>query len=125
MKSKSDYVLWHNSCEFIEDNMKYYSFTDFLDKARIIKVIFNQQNTTTKRMYMWYVFSSNITYNQKLGVWDYLNSYASYEDLILLKSNRDRDKKRIQKTYIVEQRKDIEQRKIYMNYRICQKNSRI
>lgn len=95
MKSKSDYVLWHNSCEFIEDNMKYYSFTDFLDKARIIKVIFNQQDTTTKRMYMWYVFSSNITYNQKLGVWDYLNSYASYEDLILLKSNRDRDKKRI------------------------------
>ena len=125
MKSKSDYVLWHNSCEFIEDNMKYYSFTDFLDKARIIKAIFSQQDATTRRMYMWYVFSSNITYNQKLGVWDYLNSYASQEDLILLKSNRDRDKKRIQKTYIVEQRKDIEQRKIYMNYRICQKNSRI
>ena len=95
MKNKSDYVLWHNSCEFIEDNMKYYSFTDFLDKARIIKAIYSQQNTTTKRMYMWYVFSSNITYNQKLGVWDYLNAYSSYNDLIALKSNRDRDKKRI------------------------------
>lgn len=89
MKKKTEYNIWHNSCEFIEKNLKYYSFTDFLTYHKQIKKTFKEQDLITKRLYQWYVFSSNVSYIQKCGIWDYLNDYLEYNYLVELKSNKD------------------------------------
>ena len=83
---KKEYEQWFRSCDFIETNMTFYSFKDFLDNRKLIKRLFDSKDIRTKKLYKWYVYASFMTYKRKCLVWDYLNDNMTEHELI--KSNK-------------------------------------
>ena len=73
-------------CDFIEVEMSFFSYNDFINKCRDIKDSYKTLNTPQKRVYKWYVYSRiTINNNLKNKIWDYLNfdDISYYSDLLL------------------------------------------
>jgi len=69
-------------CEFIHEQMRYFTFGDFFKERKAIKRLFNEMNKNGKRFYMWYVYSNtHIGLNKKNAIWDYLNGYLEDYEL--------------------------------------------
>lgn len=72
MNDKIDFSI----CEFIEENMWFFTYYDFCDNRKYIKKLFDGLNKQQKKFYKWYVYANihtNETY--KNYIWDYLNGY--------------------------------------------------
>ncbi len=63
-------------CEFINENMWFFTYNDFCENRFAIKKLYNELDRNGKRFYMWYVYS-NVRINEALknAIWDYLNEY--------------------------------------------------
>ena len=84
MEKKIDF----SECEFIDSKMKIYTYYDFCDNRKVIKMSFNKLSRNAQKFYMWYVYSNthiNLTY--KNAIWDYLNDFESDERILELKKN--------------------------------------
>ena len=82
MIKKEDYEKWYRSCEFIREELKFYSFQDFMNNARRIKILYRSSIPLVKELYRWYVFAnSSIGYGKKCAIWDYLNDYKTLKQL--------------------------------------------
>nr|DAE35549.1 MAG TPA: hypothetical protein [Caudoviricetes sp.] len=70
----SDMENWYRGCEFIQEEMQFYSMKDFWLKANNIKYYYESSNRYVKHLYKWYVFANtNIKYENKCKIWNYLN----------------------------------------------------
>ena len=71
-------------CEFIEENMWFFTYYDFCDNRKCIKQLFNRLNKQQKKFYKWYVYA-NIHMNEtfKNRIWDYLNEYDLYGEELM------------------------------------------
>ena len=78
---KEEYKRWYSSCDFIEQEMQFYSFQDFIENGKYIKKLYKQSDYLVKRLYQWYVYSSKMQYFKKNAIWDYLNDYITLEDV--------------------------------------------
>lgn len=67
---------------YIEDEMDFYSYKDFYMNANVLKKMYLQVDIRTKKLYKWYVYSREITTNQKNRIWDFLNNDISLGDLM-------------------------------------------
>ena len=66
-------------CEFINQNMWFFTFNDFCENRYAIKKLYNELDTNGKRFYMWYVYA-NVRMQEKTKnlIWDFLNEYDPY-----------------------------------------------
>ena len=73
-------------CWFINDEMKFYSYKDFVKNSVVIKKLYkNNLGKYGKTFYKWFLYANiHITINQKNTIWNYLNDYC---DKIELYSN--------------------------------------
>lgn len=62
-------------CEFIDIEMSFITFEDFLNKSKTIKEIYQSLGLQQKRFYKWYVYANiHIKSEQvKNAIWEYLN----------------------------------------------------
>lgn len=75
-----------SDCEFIEEQMKFYTFYDFCDNRYILRILFRSLNRNAKQFYKWYVYANihtNETY--KNAIWDYLNDFIDDAQLLEMK----------------------------------------
>lgn len=89
--TKEEYESWFKSVDFIQDEMQFYSFPDFVEQANAFKRGYNMMDTRTKKLYQWYVFASSVNYQQKCMIWDFLNFRCGIH--VLLKEMRTHCKK--------------------------------
>ena len=70
-------------CDFINTEMKFYTYKDFLQNCYAIKRLYDKYlSSNGKLFYMWYVYSNvHITMNQKNKIWSFLNNDTNYEEL--------------------------------------------
>lgn len=81
--TKNQMEDWYSDCDFITKCMQFYSFSDFQIGAIFFKSNFDEMEVRTKKLYQWYIYANvHIGMNQKNLIWDYLNGYKSYQDLI-------------------------------------------
>lgn len=61
-------------CDFIEVEMSFITYDDFINKCSDIKQLYQQLNKYQKRFYKWYVYA-NIHMREQLknAIWQYLN----------------------------------------------------
>ena len=72
-----------SECEFIDDNLKFYTYYDFFENRKAIKKLYNKLSRNGKLFYMWYVYSNvHMDERYKNATWDYLNDYESDEKMI-------------------------------------------
>lgn len=87
MAKKVDFSV----CEFINENMWFFTYNDFCENRFAIKKLFNELDRNGKIFYMWYVYS-NVRINEQLknAIWDYLNEYdlQGFELLRLWRINK-------------------------------------
>lgn len=75
-----------SDCEFINEEMKFYTFYDFCDNRLGLKYLFNKLNRNAKRFYMWYVYSNiHMDLLFKNAIWDYLNNFVEESRILELK----------------------------------------
>ena len=62
------------TCEFIDVEMSFITYDDFINKCADIKELYQQLNKYQKRFYKWYVYA-NIHMREQLknAIWQYLN----------------------------------------------------
>ena len=65
-----------SECSFIEGEMKYYTYCDFVRNRKVIKKMYQLLSKNGKIFYKYYVYA-NIHMNEtyKNAIWDYLNGY--------------------------------------------------
>lgn len=77
-----------SECEFINSEMKIYTYYDFCDNRKAIKRLFEKLSRNGKMFYMWYVYSNtHMKLHYKNAIWDYINGYEEDERLLELKKN--------------------------------------
>lgn len=77
--TEKDYL----ECRFIDIEMRFYTFDDFLNNAYAIKRLYNMLNH--KLFYKWYVYANiHISNKRKNAIWMFLNNDISFEKLTLL-----------------------------------------
>lgn len=81
LMTKQEYQEWFDSVDFIQKEMQFYSFPDFVSQANSYKRGFNLMTTLEKKLYQWYVFASSVNYQQKCMIWDFLNFRLRIGDL--------------------------------------------
>ena len=76
-------------CEFIDVEMSFITYDDFINKCADIKQLYQQFNKHQKRFYKWYVYA-NIHMKEQLknAIWQYLNVNDINYYLELLKYKR-------------------------------------
>lgn len=87
--TREEYDEWYKGVGFIQKEMQFYSYADFVREAFMIKYLYSRLEQRTKKLYQWYVFANHISYNQKCVIWNFLNGYGEYEDLLYYISLRD------------------------------------
>lgn len=70
MKKESEF---YDEMDFIQTQMNFYSYEDFKSQKNILRILYNKMNTKSKQLYMWYVFSREISPYHKAKIWDFLN----------------------------------------------------
>lgn len=75
MKDNIDFSI----CDFIEEQMWFFTYYDFCDNRKQIKELFNSFTRQQKQFYKWYVYA-NIHMNEtfKDRIWSYLNGYDEF-----------------------------------------------
>lgn len=72
MREKVDFSV----CEFIDENMWFFTYADFCENRAIIKRMFDSLKYPGKKFYMWYVYANvHTSEQQKNKIWNYLNGY--------------------------------------------------
>lgn len=73
-------------CWFINDEMKFYSYKDFIDNCVVFKKLYDESlGKYGKTFYKWFLYANiHITLNQKNKIWDFLNGYCDKKALYLL-----------------------------------------
>lgn len=72
-----------SECDFIEREMKYYTYDEFCKKKDEIKKKYKSLNRSGKIFYKYYVYANthmNLTCKNK--IWDYLNGYIGEKELV-------------------------------------------
>ena len=69
----------YKECRFIDIEMKFTTFEDFVENAKAIKRLYGMLNH--KLFYMWYVYAHLFSKKRKNAIWEYLNGDISYEKL--------------------------------------------
>jgi len=77
-----DFKELYENVDFIQDNMQIYSFNDFFENCLIIKHLYCELPRQGKKLYQWYLFASSLTNNQKRIVWNYINGWFTYQELL-------------------------------------------
>lgn len=73
-------------CDFINIEMSFVTFEDFLNKCTTIKEIYQSLGHYQKQFYKWYVYANIHTKEQvKNAIWEYLNFDDTYYYLELIK----------------------------------------
>lgn len=63
-------------CEFINENMWFFTYEDFCNNRYAIKRLFKGLDKNGRRFYMWYVYANiRMDENHKNWIWDFLNEY--------------------------------------------------
>jgi len=78
-----------SDCEFISQNMNFYTYEDFVNARNGIKRLYNGLSRNGKLFYKWYVYANtHMELYFKNAIWDYLNfpDEQYVERLIELKS---------------------------------------
>lgn len=61
-----------DECKFIRDNLKFYTYDDFLENKWLIKSLY--EDLDNKIFYKWFVYANiHITLEQKDTIWEFLN----------------------------------------------------
>lgn len=81
-KGTPEYLKYKDCCNFIIEEMNFYSFDDFITYHKRIKLLFDNANDLIVQLYMWYVYSRYISKDQKYKIWAFLNNDMTYEELI-------------------------------------------
>ena len=77
--TEKDYM----ECRFIDIEMRFYTFEDFLRDAKAIKRLYKQLNH--KIFYQWYIYANiHISRKRKNMMWAFLNDDLTYEQLVNL-----------------------------------------
>lgn len=66
-------------CNYINYEMKFYGFEDFIKSATYIKKQYS--NLKNKIFYKWFVYAQPINQRQKNAIWEYLNEDITLEEL--------------------------------------------
>ena len=75
-------------CEFIHEQMRYFTFDDFYRERKAIKRLFNEMPKNGKRFYMWYVYSNTrMGLNKKNAIWVWLNEFKTDEQLLEIRDS--------------------------------------
>ena len=76
-------------CEFIDEEMWFFTYYDFCDNRKQIKREFDKLTLQQKKFYKYYVYA-NIHMNEtyKNAIWDYLNQFEEYYEINLLNLKR-------------------------------------
>lgn len=82
---------------YIEDEMDFYSYNDFYVNARELKNMYVNIDIRTKKLYKWYVYSREISTNQKNRIWEYLNGDLSLGDLMYYEKDGKKNHKKIRR----------------------------
>lgn len=69
----------YRECRFIDIEMRFIAFEDFVKDAPAIKRLYRALNH--KIFYKWYVYSHMISVSRKNAIWQYLNDDIDYEKL--------------------------------------------
>ena len=77
-----DYKELYENVDFIQDNMQFYSFPDFIENCVEIKALYQQMKRQGQKLFQWYLFSNSLSYKQKCTIWDYVNNIIDYPELI-------------------------------------------
>ena len=77
-----EYKEWYENVDFIQENMQIYSFSDFIENYLGIKLLYNQMPRQGQKLYQWYLFASSLSYHQKCLIWNYINNWIDYQDLL-------------------------------------------
>ena len=75
---------------FIDYELRWIMPDDFITSAKDIKRVYNNMNLNQKKIYKWYCYANiHTTMHQKNKIWDYLNGYTNYYDVVhtLLREN--------------------------------------
>lgn len=61
-------------CDFIDVEMSFLTYDDFINKCSDIKQLYQQLNKYQKRFYKWYIYANiHIREQLKNTIWEYLN----------------------------------------------------
>ena len=72
-----------SECEFIESEMKFYTYDDFCLNRYAIKRLFRSLSRNGRIFYKYYVYANtHMTINFKNRIWDYLNGYIDDAELL-------------------------------------------
>ena len=75
-----------SECEFINEEMKIYTYYDFCDNRRAIKRLYRELTDNGRRFYMWYIYSNTHMNNHfKNTIWDYLNDFIDDVEVLYRK----------------------------------------
>lgn len=62
------------TCEFIEEYLRFVTYNDFCKNCKAIKFYFQQLDEKSKRFYKWYVYANVfIDEGRKNLIWHFLN----------------------------------------------------
>lgn len=72
-----------SQCKFIEEEMRFITFTDFYKQRFGIKRLYSSLPNNARIFYRWYVYANtHMKSNYKNIIWDYLNDFAEEVDLL-------------------------------------------
>ena len=78
-----------SKCDFIKENMQFYTYYDFCDNCVIIKRMFKSLDRNAKLFYKWYVYANvHMGERFKNSIWDFLNCDDEYYYINLIKMKR-------------------------------------
>lgn len=80
-KGTYEYQTYADSTDFIIQEMNFYSWEDFVKKAKHLKLIFLSSNILIKQLYLWYLYSRDMGMARKNRAWSYLNGSISFKKL--------------------------------------------
>lgn len=69
----------YKECKYIDIEMRFYTFDEFLANAHALKRMYNALNH--KIFYKWYVYSHIMGLKRKDKIWEFLNDDIDYEEL--------------------------------------------
>lgn len=80
--NKEEYESWYKSCQFIREEMQFYSWEDFITQAQSFKMLYRSTTPLIKQLYKWYIMASpNMSLKRKQLIWDYLNDYKTLKSI--------------------------------------------
>lgn len=80
-KGTLEYMEYENSSNFIICEMNFYSWEDFLKRAKNLKAMYLSSNILTKQIYLWYLYSRDMSMDRKNKAWAYVNGRLGFKKL--------------------------------------------